>query len=117
MEHRVVTDYTNVHNNELVKVYVRLRPLGTSAETSEAAAGSEESQPQDMFSLREQRQLSLKNNGNTNYGEHKFLFDKVFWTDTRQAMLFQEVARPLVDSCLEGRNCCAFAYGQTGERH
>ena len=111
MEHRVVTDYTNVNvNSTNVKVYVRLRPPFTGPSKSKSEE-KETSLPQDMFILRDQKQLSLKNKDDLS---HKFLFDRVFWTDTRQAMFFQEVAKPLVQSCLEGRNCCVFAYGQTG---
>ena len=43
-----------------------------------------------------------------------FTFDNVFdWTST-QGQVYEETARPIVDSVLEGYNGTVFAYGQTG---
>ena len=39
---------------------------------------------------------------------------QVFWTDTSQEELFDQVAVALIDHCFAGYNSCCFAYGQTG---
>lgn len=43
-----------------------------------------------------------------------FTYDGAFGPGATQAALFQRVARPVTESCLEGFNGTIFAYGQTG---
>ena len=43
------------------------------------------------------------------YSEVTFQFDRVFWTDTKQEALFENVVQPQVDHVLNGYNCCCFA--------
>ncbi|GAM22458.1 hypothetical protein SAMD00019534_056330 [Acytostelium subglobosum LB1] len=43
-----------------------------------------------------------------------FSFDYVADENTTQEQLFDAVARPIVDSCIDGYHGCIFAYGQTG---
>lgn len=43
-----------------------------------------------------------------------FTFDYVATQDSEQAELFETIARPIADSCLQGYNGTIFAYGQTG---
>jgi len=43
-----------------------------------------------------------------------FTFDAVYDWNSKQSDIYDETARPLVDSVLEGFNCTIFAYGQTG---
>ncbi|XP_067948401.1 kinesin-like protein KIF3A [Watersipora subatra] len=43
-----------------------------------------------------------------------YTFDNVFGPDSKQVDIYNEIARPLVDSVLEGYNGTIFAYGQTG---
>lgn len=38
----------------------------------------------------------------------------VFGPDADQVMLYNDVARPILDQVLQGYNCTIFAYGQTG---
>jgi hypothetical protein len=42
------------------------------------------------------------------------LLMQVFWTDSSQEELFEQVAVSLIDNCFAGYNSCCFAYGQTG---
>ena len=42
-----------------------------------------------------------------------FTFDKVFDTNSTQEMVYKNVS-PLIESVMDGYNCCIFAYGQTG---
>ena len=51
---------------------------------------------------------------------HKFFFDYSFWSANRdddhfadQEYIFDKIGSPLLDRCMEGYNCCLFAYGQT----
>ena len=43
-----------------------------------------------------------------------FSFNSVFPNDTTQQFIYDDAARPIVDSVLEGYNGTIFAYGQTG---
>ncbi len=43
-----------------------------------------------------------------------FTFDSCFGVDSKQVDVYNETARPIVDSALEGFNGTIFAYGQTG---
>eukprot|EP01080_Neovahlkampfia_damariscottae_P008011 gene8011-12476_t len=45
--------------------------------------------------------------------QHEFIFDHVFDSTTTQEELYLEM-QPLIQSCMQGANCCVFAYGQTG---
>jgi len=46
--------------------------------------------------------------------EHSFTFNQVFKPEDGQEVVFNAVAKPLVDHVLSGFNSCIFAYGQTG---
>ncbi|CEP23379.1 KIP3 [Cyberlindnera jadinii] len=48
------------------------------------------------------------------YKEHRFVFDKLFDEDSSQQTVYEETARPLLDSVLDGFNATVFAYGATG---
>jgi len=41
-------------------------------------------------------------------------FDWVAGESATQQDIFELIGKPMVDKCLEGYNCCIFAYGQTG---
>ena len=44
----------------------------------------------------------------------QFLFNSVFPNNTEQQFIYDDAARPIIDSVLEGYNGTIFAYGQTG---
>ena len=105
MERKVVTDYTNVAlQNTNVKVFVRARP----PDHAEVALDG-------MFKINEGApgKLSIRDPGRQ-VGEHAFMFDRLFWVDVTQEVIFREVSLPLVERCMQGFNGCCFAYGQTG---
>lgn len=43
-----------------------------------------------------------------------FNFDYVATQGSEQQEIFEKIARPIADSCLQGYNGTIFAYGQTG---
>jgi len=43
-----------------------------------------------------------------------FNFDYVADEEVPQDVIFNNIAKPIADSCLEGYNGSIFAYGQTG---
>lgn len=45
---------------------------------------------------------------------HLFTFNRIFPSQASQADIFEGVARPVIDNCLDGYNGTIFAYGQTG---
>ena len=45
---------------------------------------------------------------------HDFYFDRIFDQPTKQEEVFEDVAKEVIDSCLDGYNGTIFAYGQTG---
>lgn len=59
--------------------------------------------------------VELRNlNKNSSEPSKTFTFDAVYDWNSKQAEIYDETARPLVNCILEGFNCTIFAYGQTG---
>ena len=51
---------------------------------------------------------------NNTIRKHTFKFDKIFDCPTTQEQIFNEVAKDVIDSAIDGYNGTIFAYGQTG---
>ena len=51
---------------------------------------------------------------NNTIRKHTFRFDKIFDCATSQEQIFNEVAKDVIDSAIDGYNGTIFAYGQTG---
>lgn len=47
--------------------------------------------------------------------EHCFTYDAVFGADSLQDDLFHELAKPLLDTFMNGFNCTILAYGQVNQ--
>ncbi|OHT07077.1 Kinesin-like protein KIF6 [Tritrichomonas foetus] len=45
---------------------------------------------------------------------YEFGFSKLYWKDSKQEQIFQNVAMPIITHALDGFNATLFAYGQTG---
>lgn len=92
---------------EALKVVARCRPLSRKEE----AAGHEQILTMDV----KLGQVTLRN-PRAALGElpKTFTFDAVYDASSKQADLYDETVRPLVDSVLQGFNGTVFAYGQTG---
>ncbi|CAL8070033.1 unnamed protein product [Calicophoron daubneyi] len=90
-----------------VKVAVRCRPLNRK----ETENGCKEIAIIDEV----EGSVSLKKASLDNDQPFKqFTFDLVFGVKSKQADIYNKVARPIVDKVLEGYNGTIFAYGQTG---
>ena len=56
----------------------------------------------------------MQASGQTGELPKTFTFDNVFDRNSTQTAVYNETAKPIVDSVLEGYNGTVFAYGQTG---
>ncbi|XP_030051400.1 kinesin-like protein KIF3C [Microcaecilia unicolor] len=92
---------------EALKVVVRCRPMNRKEETS----GYERIVDMDV----KLGQVTIRNS-KASPGElaKTFTFDAVYEASSKQADLYDETVRPLIDSVLQGFNGTIFAYGQTG---
>ncbi|XP_051560864.1 centromere-associated protein E-like [Myxocyprinus asiaticus] len=87
-----------------VKVCVRVRPLIKREE-------SETSEPVQLFWRADKQAIhQIDDDGNQT---KSFSFDRVFSADESTSQLYQDIAKPLVVSAVEGYNGTIFAYGQT----
>ncbi len=48
---------------------------------------------------------------NNTIRKHTFQFDKIFYCKTNQEEIFNEVAKDVIDSTIDGYNGTIFAYG------
>ncbi|KAK1382499.1 kinesin-like protein KIN-UC [Heracleum sosnowskyi] len=91
--------------NGRVRVAVRLRPRTAEDLVTEADfADCVEIQP-------ELKKLKLRKN---NWSSEAYKFDEVFSGGASQRRIYEVVAKPVVESVLEGYNGTIMAYGQTG---
>ena len=105
--HRVVTNYTPVEGTgSNINVFVRARPVEDGSDPNEVL----------QIDGEDNRKLSIKDPeaSNRRYGEVSFQFDRVFWCDAAQDMVFEKACKSHVDHVMNGYNSCIFAYGQTG---
>lgn len=58
----------------------------------------------------DQNSIIIKKDG----GTQQFTFDAIFAPDSTQEQVYEDAARPVLDSVLDGYNGTIFAYGQTG---
>ncbi|XP_062427249.1 kinesin-like protein KIF3C isoform X2 [Rhea pennata] len=94
-------------SSEALKVVARCRPMNRKEE----AAGYERILEMDV----KLGQVTIRN-PRASPGElpKTFTFDAVYDANSKQADLYDETVRPLIDSVLQGFNGTIFAYGQTG---
>lgn len=114
------------HSGERVKVHVRVRPLlpsdmvraGTSQNDSSGVSNGQlplhDSSSSDPL-FRPQSRGKVNVMGGSKNGEvRSFQFDAFFDENTSQEIVYEKVARPIIDGVLDGYNGTLFAYGQTG---
>nr|XP_029533828.1 centromere-associated protein E-like isoform X2 [Oncorhynchus nerka] len=88
-----------------VKVCVRVRPLIEREETA-----AESAEPVKFYWKTDKKTIHQVDDGNLT---KNFSFDRVFSAEETTLQLYQELAKPLVVSAVEGYNGTIFAYGQT----
>lgn len=103
------TSRTHTNNNDQdsgrVRVAVRLRPRNADDMLSDADfADCVEFQP-------ELKRLKLRKN---NWSSESYRFDEVFTETASQRRVYEVVAKPVVESVLNGYNGTVMAYGKTG---
>ncbi|KAH6838263.1 Armadillo/beta-catenin repeat family protein / kinesin motor family protein [Perilla frutescens var. hirtella] len=90
--------------SERVRVAVRLRPKNAEDLSDVDHADCVELQP-------ELKRLKLRKN---NWSSESYRFDEVFTESASQKRIYEVVAKPVVESVLDGYNGTVMAYGQTG---
>ncbi|XP_070686710.1 kinesin-like protein KIF23 isoform X2 [Pempheris klunzingeri] len=90
-----------------VGVYCRVRPLGVEDEECCIEVIS-------STILQLHAPEGFKANRNGEYKEMQYSFKKVFGVSISQKELFEDVAKPLVDDLIHGKNGLLFTYGVTG---
>ncbi|KAK1290022.1 Armadillo repeat-containing kinesin-like protein 2 [Acorus calamus] len=92
-------------DSERVRVSIRLRPRNPGDLPSDADFS-------DCIELQpEMKRLKLRKN---NWSSECFRFDEVFSETASQKRVYEAVAKPVVESVLNGYNGTVMAYGQTG---
>ncbi|XP_049325710.1 centromere-associated protein E-like isoform X3 [Astyanax mexicanus] len=91
-----------------VKVCVRVRPL---IKREEEAAAAENAESVKLYWKADRQAIhQIDDDGNLTKG---FAFDRVFSAEETTNQLYQDIAKPLVVSTVEGYNGTIFTYGQT----
>ncbi|KAK4430973.1 Kinesin-like protein KIN-UC [Sesamum alatum] len=90
--------------SERVRVAVRLRPKNAEDLADADYSDCVELQP-------ELKRLKLRKN---NWSSESYRFDQVFTESASQRRIYEVVAKPVVESVLDGCNGTVMAYGQTG---
>ncbi|UJR09601.1 hypothetical protein I4U23_013836 [Adineta vaga] len=100
--------------DESVRVVVRCRPMSEKEQEKSCERVVEIDTQRRQVSIR--RPMSESSHGSRNGGDdgHNFYFDAVYDWNSEQKNVYEQTARSLVDSVLEGFNGTIFAYGQTG---
>ena len=95
--------------NETIQIYLRLRP---------SRDGTNQHKHIDISSDHKQIDIRVpvEDQGyvNNTIRKHSFKFDKIFDVKTTQETMFNEVAKDVINSTIDGYNGTIFAYGQTG---
>ncbi|KAG6503848.1 hypothetical protein ZIOFF_036172 [Zingiber officinale] len=99
----ILDEETGRNYSVRVRVAVRVRPKNTE-ELNSDFADCVELQP-------ELKRLKLKKN---NWSLESYKFDEVFTQSASQRRVYEAVAKPVVESVLDGYNGTVMAYGQTG---
>ncbi|GFP94347.1 armadillo repeat-containing kinesin-like protein 1, partial [Phtheirospermum japonicum] len=90
--------------SERVRVAIRLRPKNAEDISDADYADCVELQP-------ELKRLKLRKN---NWSSDFYRFDELFTESASQKRVYEAVAKPVVESVLDGYNGTVMAYGQTG---
>ncbi|CAF1452844.1 unnamed protein product, partial [Rotaria sordida] len=106
------TTASNKGKDESVRVVVRCRPMSDKEQESGCERAVDIDVQRRQMSIRRPTGESSQRNSDDTI--HNFFFDAVYDWNSQQKNVYEQTARPLVDSVLEGFNGTIFAYGQTG---
>ncbi|VDI22535.1 kinesin family member 6/9 [Mytilus galloprovincialis] len=95
---------------QTIQIFGRVKPTRSKAGLYEIDE-DDESHPRLTITVPRELADGFVNNKKENY---KFRFQKVFDQSTQQDEIFDNVAKPVADSVMQGYNGTIFAYGQTG---
>ena len=95
--------------NETVQIYLRLRPCRNGSFKHEHMEINSS-----LTSIDVRVPVTEQGYVNNTIRKHTFKFDKIFDCATTQEQIFNEVAKDVIDSAIDGYNGTIFAYGQTG---
>ena len=95
--------------NETIQIFLRLRPCRNGSYKHDHIEINSSLTSVDI-------KVPIKEEGyvNNSIRKHTFKFDKIFDCPTTQDQIFDEVAKDVIDSAIDGYNGTIFAYGQTG---
>ena len=95
--------------NETIQIFLRLRPCRNgSYKHDHIEINSSQTSVEVKVPIKEEGYV------NNTIRKHTFKFDKIFDCATTQDQIFEEVAKDVIDSAIDGYNGTIFAYGQTG---
>lgn len=95
--------------NETIQIYLRLRPTRDGSNKHDHISISSDKRQIDV-------RVPIDDQGyvNNTIRKHSFKFDKIYDLNTTQETMFDEVAKDVINSTIDGYNGTIFAYGQTG---
>jgi kinesin family protein C1 len=95
-----------------IRVFCRVRPVLRHEEEEPAKIDfpDEQLDCREVVVMGQEQKSSL---GTVTTAKHAFAFDRVFGPSSDNGQIFDEVSQ-LIQSALDGYNCCIFSYGQTG---
>ena len=95
--------------NETIQIYLRLRPCRNGSYKHDHMEINSS-----LTSIDVRVPVTEQGYVNNTIRKHTFRFDKIFDCATSQEQIFNEVAKDVIDSAIDGYNGTIFAYGQTG---
>ena len=95
--------------NETIQIYLRLRPCRNGSFKHDHMDINSS-----LTSIDIRVPVTEQGYVNNTIRRHTFRFDKIFDCSTTQEQIFNEIAKDVIDSTIDGYNGTIFAYGQTG---
>eukprot|EP00127_Corallochytrium_limacisporum_P005309 Clim_evm40s202 gene=Clim_evmTU40s202 len=103
-------------SDEVIKVALRIRPNNDSERRSKRANVVEAVGCDGDSAVARCAHYTVHGQATDSHRQDvkKFNYDHVFGPETTQELVYETVAKPVIDHCVAGYNNCIFAYGQTG---
>ena len=111
MEDTSVTSSSKKKESDHIKVICRFRPKNSKERAEEKRQNLSTTQEISVYNENKSLEVPRKSK---NKPKMNFTLDSVIWYDRSQEQTFESLAKPTVESVIEGYNCTIFAFGQTG---